>query len=392
MPAVPVFPGPRHGWTGVLLDFGTGLPGIGNRLARVQRVRRKRWRARLAQVDGPPPGIRDAAEGRECDFALREWMSWETKPPMDAPMLARPRDPRIRCSVIINTVDRAADLAVTLSALSRDWNSGCDELVVVLGPTIDDSREVLATAPIRCRVVECDQRNLALSRNLGLADARGDYVAFLDDDASPCAGWLERLLQPLQEDTACGVAAGFAMDGEGLKFLTRYVVSDRMGDSTWWDSHAEAESFLSADAGRFPSATGCNMAFRRDQALLLGGFDPYYAYFLEETDLVLRLHRAGLGCVACPDSVVLHRQGVNVARDPGAELLPRMRMLKSQLHFIRKFADGCPPEESYGRIWRRMSLDLERIAWERPLQAGDLQREYLRMACEEIGNRPVLSE
>ena len=48
-------------------------------------------------------------------------------------------------------------------------------------------------------------KNLAYLRNLSVANARGDYVAFIDDDESPVANWLSALHQTLHKFQADGV-------------------------------------------------------------------------------------------------------------------------------------------------------------------------------------------
>jgi GT2 family glycosyltransferase len=304
-------------------------------------------------------------------------------------MAGAPTDPGIRCSVVINTVDRAADLAVTLADLLPQWQADRDELIIVLGPTGDDSLETIARSGFPCRVIDCPERNLAVSRNLGVMAAKGEYVAFLDDDASPGDGWLDALLEPLQHCPSAGASAGFARNGEGSHFLTRYVVSDRLGRSTWWDEPEEARNHIEQSGlGRaFLSATGCNMAFRRQRLLDFGGFDPFYAYFLEETDLVLRLHEAGHPCLPCPDSVVRHRQGANIARSPEASLDSRRTILRSQLHYIRKHGSSRYPEaEIETAVWQRVLADLERIAWDCPGNAAALQTSYLTGICGDLAS------
>lgn len=369
--------GPRHGWWGSLLDAASRWPVVGQAFARAQRVRRKRYRAGLARAGHPPRSLIRSAPGRAWISALDVWLGFPPHPVSIPALEGAARDPAVRCSVIINTLARAEDLAITLRDLSRQWEGARDELIIVLGPDEDGSRERIAASGLACRLVDCPERNLAVSRNLGLSAARGEFIAFLDDDASPCEEWLERLLEPLRRDRA-GASAGFALNGDGSRFLTRHVVCDLLGGATWWDEWEDAELHLQGDPRAFPTATGCNMAFRRDLLLQHGGFDPFYAYFLEETDLVLRLRMAGHPCHACPDAVVRHRQGANVARSPEASLAARCRMIRSQLHYIRKFAKNeHTHDEIRTAVWRRLLADLERIAWEDRSGAAVRQAEYL---------------
>jgi GT2 family glycosyltransferase len=380
MPDFPLLSGPRQGWLGGLWEGCVGLPLVGGVFGRAQRVRRKRFRARLAEDDALRQKVAASEPGRGFSESLTRWLARPQAPEKILPLEGAGSAPRVRCSVIINTVDRAGDLAITLADLGAQWSADLDELILVLGPTSDDSREKIARSGIPCRVIDCPERNLSVSRNLGLAAATGEFVAFLDDDASPCDGWLEALLEPLVRCPSAGASAGFALDGAGRRFLTRYVVADRLGRSTWWEEEEEAREHI-AQAGpdrAFLTATGCNMAFRRDRVLTFGGFDPFYAYFLEETDLVLRLHEAGHPCLPCPGSVVRHRQGGNIARSPDASMASRQVIVRSQLHYLRKHGLALYPQAATEAcIWQRVLSDLERIAWDHPTDTAFIQTAYL---------------
>lgn len=354
-------------------------------------MRRKRF---LARIKSPQFGslVQEILQhpcGREFQSALTAWaakpIQW-TPPPAFG---ERPEPASLRCSVVINTVDRADELKKTLESLREGWLESDDELIVVLGPTADDSERIIRSSSIPCHLIHCPVRNLAVSRNLGWQAARGRYVAFIDDDASPTAGWLDSLLDPLEKDPAAGISAGWVMDAQGTRFLNRYVVADTLGRAFWFDDAAAAHAKVAElGAGRaFLTATGCNMAFRRSVLDQIGGFDPFYAYFLEETDAVLRAITAGFPCVVAPASRVLHRLGSNLARKPTFQVAERMVVIRSQIHYISKFGkSNFSPAEIERCLWERALLDLEKIAWDGA--EGDscaaLQCRYLHAVANEF--------
>jgi GT2 family glycosyltransferase len=61
-----------------------------------------------------------------------------------------------------------------------------------------------------------------------------------------------------------------------------------------------------AAAGFVVKTEGTNCAFRRDVLAGLGGFDPAFRYFLDETDVNLRLAEAGARTVIVPRALVHH--------------------------------------------------------------------------------------
>src|SRR5207302_6552199 len=87
-------------------------------------------------------------------------------------------------SIVVSTLDRAAHLARLLASL-RHLDYERFEVVVVNGPSQDGSDAVLAQWDGQIKAVRCPSANLAASRNIGIAAAAGDIVAFIDDDAVP---------------------------------------------------------------------------------------------------------------------------------------------------------------------------------------------------------------
>ncbi len=97
-------------------------------------------------------------------------------------------------SVIINTTDRAEPLRAVLNALEHQTYAHF-EIIVVVGPTKDHTLQVLRPyeTESRVRMLRCPVANLSQSRNIGLREARGEIVAFIDDDAIPCRTWLAQI-------------------------------------------------------------------------------------------------------------------------------------------------------------------------------------------------------
>lgn len=374
-------PIPRRDWLGRLLDQAEKLPLAGAQAARWQRIRRKRFLAsiRSGDVGEWVAPVVAAAEGLRFESFLRAWLDKAQTPPPPSPLSDLLEDrPSCRCSLIINTVDRARQLAVTLADLKKHWN-GNDELILVLGPSDDDSGSVIASCGLPHRLVRCAERNLSVSRNAGLVAASGEFVAYLDDDASPEEGWLDALISPLRDDPQAEVAAGFILDGSGSRFLDQWVVADELGRSFWCESAeaANAEIARIGPSRAFLRAVGCNMAFRRRTLLAHGGFDPAYRYFLEETDMIRRIGLAGGRCVAAPASRVRHRLGTNAARSSSVPIDDRLTVARSLIHYLARFAFArFAREEIRNCVWQRVLLDLERIAWETESPAG-LQIAYL---------------
>lgn len=261
-----------------------------------------------------------------------------------------------RFSVIVNTLDRAGPLADALAAI-RGLRDADFELIVVAGPCRDGTDAVLANWGGRAKLLSCPDANLARSRNIGLSAASGDIVAFLDDDAAPHPYWLARL-GPVFDDRRVGAAGGFTAGRDGLTFQARKMLCDRMGDAhmvaDWFDERALSRP----GSPLYPAPMGTNVAFRRQALAEIGGFDETFAYYLEETDVCLRLTDAGWSIRFAPDAFVWHQfaaSGTRSERD-----LPRsLRTLaRSKSYFIGLWGGGGGDAEAARTAFRDDKFDL----------------------------------
>lgn len=211
-------------------------------------------------------------------------------------------------SIVISTLDRADALRVLLQALEAQTYPHF-EVIIVVGPVQDHTLEVLAPYEGRVRILRCPRANLAQSHNMGLLAARGDVVAFIDDDAVPSRRWLE-LLAKVFENTLIDGAGGIVYLAHPAQptIQFRLGVISSLGEqldvcSSWLDHLVTFSGFGSQQLAR---VTGGNMAFRREALLEIGGFDEFYRYVAEEADLVFRMVHAGKIVFPLKEASVYH--------------------------------------------------------------------------------------
>ncbi|TSE35331.1 Glycogen synthase [Tepidimonas fonticaldi] len=208
--------------------------------------------------------------------------------------------PSLRVSLVICTYNRAASLPRTLQALDY-LRYPARETLVVVGPCTDNTLDVLKPWQGRVRILHCPEANLSMARNIGTAHAAGDIVAFTDDDGLPEANWLDTLVAAFQADPGLGGAGGYVRDHTGVAYQTRHIRCNRWGEAQFFDHLPEQET-----PGWFISLIGVNSVFRRTALQDIGGFDEEYAYFLDETDVCLRLLEKGWRLRVLPDAEVHH--------------------------------------------------------------------------------------
>ncbi|HYT92839.1 MAG TPA: glycosyltransferase, partial [Gemmataceae bacterium] len=210
----------------------------------------------------------------------------------------------MRASVVINTYNRAASLQRTLQAL-RYQTFDNFEVIVVHGPSTDETQRVLADFAGAIRLAHCPAAHLSQSRNIGIAAASGDVVAFIDDDAIPEQGWLTELLAAYETDEVGGTG-GIVFDHTGTALQYRYSVCNRVGESSF---PAEPPGGDAARPGADPFVylQGTNCSFRRDCLAAVGGFDEEIEYFLDEVEVALQVIDLGYTLRPLAGAAVHHK-------------------------------------------------------------------------------------
>jgi GT2 family glycosyltransferase len=205
----------------------------------------------------------------------------------------------IRCSVVIVTYRRQAVLCDTLRALAPHIDPAATEVLVIdQCPTGPLPADVLATPGLR--YVVRGRAGMVPARNHGLRMAAGECVLFLDDDVVPLPGLIESHLAAYHDPTVGGVAGRILDLGqEG----TCPAADPRSFDPVRGWAHAQ---FDHATPGDVMTSRGCNMSFRRDLLLRLGGFDEQIEIFRDDTDMSLRVRGAGYRVRFVPEAALVH--------------------------------------------------------------------------------------
>ena len=121
-----------------------------------------------------------------------------------------PRRSMIETSIVIPTYRRPEHLArAVASCLAQEGEVGAFEIVVVdndaEGSARADVAAMAAAAPVPIRYVAEERPGISHARNAGVANARGRYLAFLDDDEEADPGWLAALLAAIRSTGASAV-------------------------------------------------------------------------------------------------------------------------------------------------------------------------------------------
>ncbi|MBU6281769.1 glycosyltransferase [bacterium] len=220
--------------------------------------------------------------------------------------MSSPTSP-IDFSVVVNTIDRARPLDTLLCALEQQSHPRF-EVIAVVGPTRDDTLSVLERWRGRVEVLRCPEANLSRSRNLGLLAARGEVVAFVDDDAVPSRRWLEQLARLFEDDSVDATGGMVYCVHPAMPIVQHRIglVSSLAAQDDVREDGADSLPPPGAGARWTPRMMGTNMAFRRKMLLGIGGFDEFFEWVYDDADVALRLADAGAVVEPVREAVVYH--------------------------------------------------------------------------------------
>lgn len=243
-------------------------------------------------------------------------------------------------SVVIATLDRCNHLANLLDSL-RWQTHRAFEVVVVVGPSTDNTVNMLQRFHGNVRVAHNDERNLNKSRNVGVSMARGEILAFIDDDEIPEPQWLASLVEYFSAPSV-GSVGGAVLGPNGRDLDWLYCSADMYGRaylSVDEPTHHHRSDPSDPAARRLQYFPGGNCAIRRTALNSIGGFDERIPYYLDETDTFFRLKMAGWDMVTAPKARLhhLYLAGITRAADDG-RTTNWTPVVQSRAYFSTKYA------------------------------------------------------
>jgi GT2 family glycosyltransferase len=232
--------------------------------------------------------------------------------------------PAVSASVVIcvYTEKRWDDIVEAVASVHAQDVTPAEVLVVVdHNPALLD-RSKAEFAPQGVRVLpNAGKQGLSGARNTAVAEATGDVLVFLDDDAAARPGWLAALLSPYSDPAV--VAVGGVAHPRWPRNRPRVLPGDAPYDP---DATGELDWIVGCTYTGQPTRQaevrnlmGCNMSLRREVFERVGGFTEDIGRIgknplgCEETELCIRAHqsyqRAGIPCRILfePAAIVDHR-------------------------------------------------------------------------------------
>lgn len=218
-------------------------------------------------------------------------------------------------TVAVCTRDHPADLAFCLDALNRLDYPNLDILVVDNAPSSDGTEHLVRTIYPNVRYIREPRPGLNWARNRAIIEARGEIVAYTDDDVVVDPGWVSALASIFAENpgvmAVTGLVVPYELETEAQMFFEWYGGFGRGFERKWyWVDLEGSWRWPYHGTGQF--GTGANMAYRRSLFDRIGYFDPALDVGTVtngggDLEMFFRVLKEGYTLVYEPSAIVRHR-------------------------------------------------------------------------------------
>ncbi len=239
----------------------------------------------------------------------------------------------------------AEGLRITLDSLKKVMTNNGFEMIVVNDGGDAEAARACAEYPFVREMALIPNQGPAAARNLGLSEARGEIIAFLDADVEVRPGWAEAMRKALEHhDYAAG---RIDIHPEMIRgFFHRY---DEM-------TAFNVREYMTRHHG-----VTANLAVRREVLEKAGGFDARFRSG-EDTEFGLRVHGAGFRMAYADDMRIHH--------PPRSFTQQRKKLFRVVMGHLQ-LAEAFPERFGHYRLNPKLALKLllppKRVAKEKEL-------------------------
>jgi len=200
----------------------------------------------------------------------------------------------MKTTVFICTYNRGYLINETLKSIIVNQTRKPDEIIVINGGGENDCQETLEKWQkefLALNIIQTKNKNLAASRNIGLARCSGDLILQTDDDARPFPNWIEEIVNAHKNYPDCGVIGGRVIDASSGNFLSK------IADIATFPNHKKTS--------KVRSVPGVNSSYKKEVIDQVGKYDETL-FRGEDVDYNWRAIQKGWDVLFCPEIKVKH--------------------------------------------------------------------------------------
>lgn len=226
----------------------------------------------------------------------------------------------MKLSVIILNYNVRYFLELCLKSVETAIENIDAEIIVVDNNSPDDSCKMVASLFPSVKLIENkDNSGFSKGNNIGVAQAKGEYLCILNPDTVVAEDTFIKLLDFADSKENLGIVGCQLIDGKG-KFLPeskRNIPSPKVSlkkmlgnDKTYYANHLEIDS-----NGKVEILVGAFMFLKKDVYNAVGGFDEDYFMYGEDIDLSYKVLKAGYYNYYFGETTIIHFKGESTLKD-----------------------------------------------------------------------------
>jgi GT2 family glycosyltransferase len=221
-------------------------------------------------------------------------------------------------SIIIVNTNTKTLLKQALKSVFETTKDLNFEVIVVDNTSHDGSQQMVREEFPNVILIEAKNKGFGHANNVGAQYAKGKYLFLLNPDTIVLNNAVKILAEFLDNNPKAGICGGNLFDADKKAALSYQMFLP----SIFW----ELNIFFSGILGKLRYGknvcfnhthqpkkvgyiTGADLMIRHDLFRRLGGFDPDFFVYYEETELTFRVKKAGYAVYSVPQAEIIHLEG-----------------------------------------------------------------------------------
>ncbi len=363
---------------------------VAARTSRVPRAQVKRWRVnRMRDLAPANPTIGQETMGR----LLAGTQPKEPTTPLRDLSFGRSDEPTL--SIVIAAYNQFDLTARALASIFENPASAEVEIILADDGSTDPNMARFNDVPGLTVVRSEENRGFLKTVNAAAAEARGDYLLLLNNDAFVTPGCLDAMLMTFVDQRNVGVV--------GAKLLNPSGSVQEAGGIVWADGSAwnygrglHPEEPVLNYSRTVDYVSGAALMIVREIWDSLSGFDPAYApAYYEDTDLCMRVNQLDLRVVYQSAAAVVHNEGSSYGTDETFD--GKRYQTVNQATFIERWgkelsnrrSNGEAPELEKERSVNHRTLVIDARMLYPDRDSGSLRMQRLLREIGRCGSKPT---
>lgn len=245
-------------------------------------------------------------------------------------------------SVVIVTKDRKKDLIDCVNSYLRSSYKPLEIIVVDNGSNPPLATWFTKKYPGVKLIISEFNVGAAAGRNLGLKEARGDYILFTDDDAYADKDMVRNLVSVFEENPQAGIAQPLVYDRENKQMLQGAGHDINLTTGRIWAAGVKVKDTGQYVGLREVPMCGCVWMVKGEVFDKIGDYDEDYFIPYEDSDFSIRTRKAGFKLYCYSQAKTYHRGHKSTFVHPWIEWLGitsperAYRVARNKMIFMRK--------------------------------------------------------